>query len=236
MLNTNWKSTALMAGISVVSALLLLSALVSTIKVALVTGVGIASWLVLLLLTIAFSRLSVRVISNDGALVSRESIADSFVLLAVMLYAVPPSNSAGPAVVLAALVSFVSSYGLAARREVLLKAGMAVVSTFVAASFYGALVELFAAESELPAQGALPLNVFLVPLLVLAALQYAMSTIVTSWFLSFDAGKFTLVPTQETVVWTLTTKLSGAASAVLFYAAVLNRSLTYGVLGLLISA
>ena len=236
MLNTNWKSTALMTGISVVSALVLLLALISTIEVALFTNVGIGSWLVLLLLTIAFSRLSVRVISNDGVLLSRESIADSFVLLAVMLYAVPPSNSAGPAVVLAALVSFVSSYGLAARREVLLKAGMAVVSTFVAASFYGALVNLFAAESELPAQGALPLNVFLVPLLVLAALQYAMSTIATAWFLSFDAGKFTLVPTQETIVWTLTTKLSGAASAVLFYAAVLNRSLTYGVLGLLISA
>ena len=236
MLNTNWKSTALMTGISVVSVLLLLSALVSTIQVTLLTGVGIASWLVLLLLTIGFSRLSVRVISNDGVLLSRESIADSFVLLAVMLYAVPPTNSAGPAVLLAALVSFFSSYGLAARREVLLKTGMAVVSTFVAASFYGALVHLFAAESDLPAQGALPLNVFLVPLLVLAALQYLMSTIATAWFLSFDAGKFTLVPTQETIVWTLTTKLSGAASAVLFYAAVLNRSLTYGVLGLLISA
>ncbi len=63
-----------------------------------------------------------------------------------------------------------------------------------------------------------------------------MSTIATAWFLSFDAGKFTLVPTQETIVWTLTTKLAGAASAVLFYAAVLNKSLAYGVLGLLISA
>ena len=105
--------------------------------------------------------------SNDGVLLSRESIADSFVLLAVMLYAVPPSNSAGPAVLLAALVGFFSTYRLAARREVLLKTGMAVVSTFVAASFYGALVRLFAGEPDLPAQGALPLNVFLVPLLVL---------------------------------------------------------------------
>lgn len=236
MLTTNRKSTALVAGISVVSALLLLSSLISTIDLALFTSVGITSWLVLLLLTIAFSRLSVRVTSNDGALRSRESIADSFVLLAVMLYAIPPSNSAGPAVVLAALVGFFSNYRLAARREVMLKTGMAVVSTFVAASFYGPLVELFAREGELPAQGALPLNVFLVPLLVLAALQYAMSTIATAWFLSFDAGKFTLVPTQETIVWTLTTKLAGAASAVLFYAAVLNANLTYGVLGLLISA
>jgi diguanylate cyclase (GGDEF)-like protein/putative nucleotidyltransferase with HDIG domain len=232
MLKTNRKSTALLAGISALSALLLFAALIETI----LTSVGILSWLVLLLLTIGFSRLSVRVKSNDGVLRSREPIADSFVLLAVMLYAVPPSNTAGPAVLLAALVGFVSTYGFGTRREVLLKTGMAVVSTFVAASFYGVLVELFAAEGELPAQGALPLNVFLVPLLVLAALQYAMSTIATAWFLSFDAGKFTLVPTQETIVWTLTTKLAGAASAVLFYAAVLNASLTYGVLGLLISA
>ena len=234
MLKTNWKSTALVAGISVVSAVLLLSAVVNTIYLAVFTNDGISSWLLLLLLTVASSRLTVRVSSADGVLSSRESIADSFVLLAVMLYAVPPGNSAGPAVLLAALVGFVSTYGIATTRDALLKTGMAVVSTFVAASFYGGLVDLFAGESELGA--ALPLNVFLVPLLVLAALQYALSTIATAWFLSFDKGKFTLIPTPETVVWTLTTKLAGVASAVLFYAAVLNKSLAYGVLGLLISA
>lgn len=236
MLKTNWKSTALTTGISVVSVVLLLSAVFTTIDVALFTNVGISSWLMLLLLTVASSRLTVRVISADGVLCSRESIADSFVLLAVMLYAVPPLNSPGPAVLLAALVGFVSTYGIATTRDVLLKTGMAVVSTFVAASFYGALVDLFAGQNDLGGKGALPLNVFLVPLLVLAALQYALSTIATAWFLSFDKGKFTLVPTPETVVWTLTTKLAGVASAVLFYAAVLNKSLAYGVLGLLISA
>ena len=225
-----------MTAISVVGALLLLSAFISTIDLALFTNVEFRSWLLLLLLTIAFIPLTVRVQSNDGVLRSRESIADSFVLLAVMLYAVPPSNSAGPAVLLAALVGFFSTYRLATLREVLLKTGMAVVSTFVAASFYGALVDLFAGETNVGTQGALPLNVFLVPLLVLAALQYAMSTVATAWFLSFDAGKFMLVPSQETIVWTLTTKLAGATSAVLFYAAVLNANLTYGVLGLLISS
>lgn len=236
MLKTNWKSNALMAGIAVVSGFLLLSALIGTIDLALFTNVGIGSWLLLLLITIAFSPLSVRVTSTDGVLRSRESIADSFVLLAVMLYSVPPSNSPGPAVLLAALVGFFSTYRLATTREVMLKTGMAVVSTFVAASFYGVLVELFAGTGGLATEGALPLNVFLVPLLVLAALQYAMSTIATAWFLSFDAGKFTLVPSQETIVWTLTIKLAGAASAVLFYAAVLNKTLAYAVLGLLISA
>src|SRR5215211_5872536 len=235
MLQTNWKSTALMAGILGVSAILILSAVVATVDLALFTNVGIGSWLLLILITIASSPLTVRVTSNDGILRSRESIADSFVLLAVMLYAVPPSNATGPAVLLAALVAVVSTYRLATNREVLLKTGMAVVSTFVAASFYGALINLFAGQNEVPAQGAIPLNVFLIPLLFLAALQYALSTIATAWCLSFEAGKLTLVPTSETVVWTLTTKLAGAASAVLFYTAVFNQSLAHAVLGLLIS-
>ncbi len=224
-----------MAAISVVSAILLLSAVVTTVDLALFTDDGIGSWLLLTLIAIATSPLTVRVTSTDGILRSRESIADSFVLLSVMLYAVPPSNTTGPAVLLAAIVAFVSTFRIATNREVLVKTGMAVVSTFVAASFYGGLIELFASPGELPGQRALPLNVFLIPLLVLAALQYALSTITTAWFISFEAGRFTLVPTPDTVVWTLTTKLAGAASAVLFYAAVLNKSVAYGVLGLLIS-
>src|SRR5215207_8838451 len=236
MLQTNWKSTALMAGISAVSAILLLSAVIATVDLALFTNAGIGSWILLLVITIASSPLTVRVASHDGILRSRESIADSFVLLAVMLYAVSPSNTTGPAVLLAALVAFVSTYRIATNREVVLKTGMAVVSTFIAASLYGALIALFTGPNELPAENALPLNVLLFPLLVVAALQYALSTIATAWFLSFEAGKFTLLPTPETVVWTLTTKLAGAASALLFYAAVLNATLAYAVLGLLISA
>jgi diguanylate cyclase (GGDEF)-like protein/putative nucleotidyltransferase with HDIG domain len=236
MLKTNWKSTALMAGISAVSAVLVLAAVVTTVDLALFSNVGIGSWLLLLGITIATSPLTVRVTSTDGILRSRESIADSFVLLAVMLYAVAPSKTAGPAVLLAAVVAFISTYRIATNREVLLKTGMAVVSTFVAASFYGILVEVLAEPGDLTAQGALPLNAFLFPVLVLAALQYVLSTVATAWFISFEAGKFTLVPTTETIVWTLTTKLAGAASAVLFYAAVSNKNLAYAVLGLLNSA
>jgi hypothetical protein len=134
MLQTNWKSTALMGGISAVSAILLLSAVVATVDLALFTKVGIGSWLLLLLITIASSPLTVRVASDDGILRSRESIADSFVLLAVMLYAVPPSNTTGPAVLLAALVAFVSTNSRSTNREIELKTGMAVVSTINPAS------------------------------------------------------------------------------------------------------
>lgn len=237
MLKTNWKSAALLAGISVPGLALLVSAFVSTADLAFSTTQEIGSWVILLLLTVAASRLTVLVTSADGTQRTRESIADSFVFVAVMLYAAPPASSAGPAVLLAALVGFVSTYGIATNRQVILKMGMAVISTTVAASFYGVLVGLFSGSGEIVAGDGLQLDNFLIPVLVLAALQYALSTVVSSWFLSFEAGgRLVVIPSQETIVWTLTTKLAGAASAVLFYAAIMGKGLSYAAVGLLLSA
>ena len=236
MPETNWKSTALLAGISVPSAVLLLSAALNTVNLAFFSVHRIQSWLILLLLTVAASRLTVLVTSTDGTQRTRESIADAFVFVAVMIYAAPPASAPGPAVLLAALVGFVSSYGVTTNRQVVLKMGMAVISTTIAASFYGVLVDFFDGEGFV-ADGGLPLDRFLIPVLVLAALQYVLSTVVSSWFLSFEAGgDLVLIPSQETIVWTLTTKLAGAASAVLFYAAVMGKGVAYAVLGLLLSA
>ena len=237
MPETNWKSTALLAGISVPSAVLLLSAVLNTVNLAFFSQIRINSWLVLLLLSVAASRLTVLVTSTDGTQRTRESIADAFVFVAVMIYAAPPANAPGPAVLLAALVVFLSSCGVTTNRQVVLKMGMAVISTTIAASFYGMLVDFFDGDSVLVADGSLPLDTFLIPVLVLAGLQYLLSTVVTSWFLSFEAGgDLVLIPSQETIVWTLTTKLAGAASAVLFYAAIMRKGVAYAVLGLLISA
>ena len=237
MPETNWKSTALLAGISALSAVLLLSAAINVINLAFFSQHGISSWLVLVLLTIGASRLTVLITSTDGTRRTRESIADAFVFVAVMIYAAPPANSAGPAVLLAALVGFVSTYGVTTNRQVVLKMGMAVISTTIAASFYGVLVDFFDGEGAIVADGSVPLDTFLIPVLVLATLQYALSTVVASWFLSFEAGGDLLViPSQETIVWTLTTKLAGAASAVLFYAAIMGKGISYAALGLLLSA
>ena len=236
MPETNWKSTALLAGISVPSAVLLLSATLNTINLAFFSVHRINSWLILLLLTVAVSRLTVLVISSDGTQRTRESIADAFVFVAVMIYAAPPASAAGPAVLLAALVGFASSYGMTSKRQVVLKVGMAVISTTIAASFYGVLVDFFDGDGSSVADGSLPLDTFLIPVLVLATLQYVMNTVVTSWALSFEAGDLVLIPSQETIVWTLTTKLAGAASAVLFYAAIMRKGVAYAVLGLLLSA
>ena len=235
MLKTNWKSTAVLACISIATAVLLVSAAVGTLDMPWFGNAGIISWLVLLLLTLAASRFTVSVTSTDGVRRSRKSIADTFVFLAVMIYATSPANTVGPAVLLAAIVGFVSTYRLTNRREIILTTGMAVISTFVAASCYGLLVDIFVGNLDLTADPSLPVNVLLVPLFALAALQYALNTITTACFLSFDAGKLKLIPSADTIVWTLTTQLAGAASAVLFYSAVRHRGVSYGLLGLLIT-
>ncbi|HKR14327.1 MAG TPA: diguanylate cyclase [Pyrinomonadaceae bacterium] len=223
-----------MAGILVPGLALFLSAFISTAGLAFSNTQGIGAWVILLLLTVAASRLTVLVTSADGAQRTRESIADSFVFVAVMLYATPPASVAGPAVLLAALVGFVSTYGIATKRQVIVKVGMAVISTSIAASLYGVLVGFF---SESSGPGGVQLDNFLIPVLVLAALQYALSTVVSSWFLSFEAGgRLVLIPSQETIVWTLTTKLASAASAVLFFAAIVGKGFSYAALGLLLSA
>jgi diguanylate cyclase (GGDEF)-like protein/putative nucleotidyltransferase with HDIG domain len=232
---TNWKSTALLAGISILGVLLIVLAVVGTFSLPFFGSAGFLTWLVLLILTVAASRLTVSVNSTDGVRHYRKSIADAFVFLAVILYAVPPAPAVGPPILLAAFVGFVSTYGLSKRREIIVTTGMAIISTFVAASSYGVLVNFFAGQTELASQ-SLPLNVVLVPLFVLAVLQYVLNTIGTTWFLSIDAGRFKLAPSPDSVVWTLTTQLAGAASAALFYLAILHKDFSYSLLGLLISA
>src|SRR5437867_7586090 len=115
MLKTNWKSSALLVGISAISAGLLLLAVPDTIGLPFFGSASIVSWLVLLVLTVAASRFTVSVTSTDGVRCYRKSIADAFVFLAVVLYTVPPANAVGPAVLLASLVGFASTYRLATR-------------------------------------------------------------------------------------------------------------------------
>ena len=106
-------------------------------QVAFLTSAGLLSWLVLLALTLAASRFTVSITNSVGVNQSRKSVADAFVFLAVILYAVPPAETAGPATLLAAIVGFVSTYGLASRRESIATTAIAVISTFVSASCYG---------------------------------------------------------------------------------------------------
>jgi diguanylate cyclase (GGDEF)-like protein/putative nucleotidyltransferase with HDIG domain len=231
----NRKSTVLLIGISAFGALLLCLALASTAMLPFLTSAGLLSWLVLLVLTLAASRFTVSITTTVGGIQSRKSVGDALVFLAVILYTVPPAETAGPATLLAAIVGFVSTYELSSRKESVITTAIAVISTFIAASCYGILVTLFANDPSISAGRGLPLSVFLVPLCVLAILQYFLSTLATVYFLSIVGGKSRLIPSQESIVWTLTTQVAGAASAVLFYAAIKGAGFPLILLGLLIT-
>src|SRR5688500_8079936 len=135
MSKDNWKSAALLTGVTAVSAVMLLAAVFFTLQLPLVSS--LLPLLILLLLTLAASGLTVSVTTSDGIGCSRKSIADAFVFLAVMLYAVPPAATVGPAVLLAAIVGLMSTYRLTNRRAIIFTTATAIASTFVAASLYG---------------------------------------------------------------------------------------------------
>jgi len=229
-----WKSEAFLIAVSAIGTLLICSGLVSTLGLPLLTSAGFLSWLVLLVLTLVASRFTVSITSTVGVSQSRKSVADAFVFLAIILYAVPPANTAGPATLLAAIVGLVSTYGLTSKKESFVTTAIAVISTFISAFCYGFLVPTFAHESFLSAGQTLPVNAILVPLCILAVLQYSLSTLATVYFPNVVDGKPLVLPSQESIVWSLTTQVAGAASAALFYSALTGGGLPFIFLGLLI--
>ena len=227
----DWRSNLLLIGISALGLVLFCSALLATARLPFLTSAGLLAWVVLLILTLAASRFTVSITTSIGVSRSRKSVADAFVFLAIILYAIPPAETAGPATLLAAIVGFVSTYGLSSYRESIATTAIAIISTFFSASCYGILAALFANGEPGP---GLPINVFLVPLCVLAVLQYFLSTLATVHILNLVDGRPRVVPSQESLVWTLTTQVAGAAAAVLFYAAIEGAGLPSMILGVLI--
>ena len=235
MKERNWKSHALLVSIAAASLVVLALSVISITDLSLLGWQGLAPLLVLILLTIGASPFSVTVTSDDGPSQSRKSVADLLVFLAVMLYAIPPANSVGPAVILAGLVGVVSSYQYAERRSLIFTTGIAMISTFIAAHSYSFLVLLFSASGSNPAENGIPLSVLLVPVCTLAVLQYLLCTVVTSAFLSIESGKSRVFLSKESLVWTSITEVAGASSAVLFYSAIYAGGWPFIFIGLLIS-
>jgi diguanylate cyclase (GGDEF)-like protein/putative nucleotidyltransferase with HDIG domain len=231
----NWKSSVLLTSISAIGLLLVSFGLIATVKLPFLGREGLLFWLVLVVLTLAASRFTVSISSTVGSDQSRKSVADAFIFLAVILYAVHPADTVGPATLLAAVVGFVSTYGLSSRQESIATTAIAVISTFVAASCYGFLVTIFSGHLPQGTGRGIPLNVILAPLCVLAVLQYFLSTLATVFFLSIVEGKPRVLPSQESLIWTLTTQVAGAASAVLFYSAIHGAGFASVLLGLLIT-
>ena len=233
MQKRSWLSGAVFIGTLVAGAVMLIAALVSTSAI-FFGGEGFLSWFALLLLIFVASRFTVSVTSNDGQSETKKSLADTFVFLAVMIFAIPPAGTPGPAIILAGIVGFLSTFSSGNRRQALLTTAIAIISTSFSAACYVLLVGIFAIQSDFAGQ-RLPLNIFLIPLCALALLQYILSTLATAAFISLDTGQKAALPSQESIVWTITAQLAAASSAVLFYSAISGGGFPFALLGLLIS-
>ena len=129
----NWKSLVLLGGLATLSLALLGFALVEIAKLPLKGWTGLAPWGVMLLLTLVATRFRVSMTNADGVSQSQKSVADAFIFLAVMMYAVAPAYTAAPAVIMAAIVGLISSCRSAGRRITIFSTSAAIISTFAAA-------------------------------------------------------------------------------------------------------
>lgn len=231
MLQGNWKSVALSGGVAAVSALLLV---ISIFALPALGWGGLIPWGVLFCLTLAASRFTVSVTNADGVTQSRKSVADTFIFLTVMMYAVSPTDTVAPAVLLAAVVGFISSFQSTDRRITVFTTGAAIISTYVAATLYRWLVVLLAGMANNDLTQSLPLGTLLLPLCVLALVQYFLSTIATALFAAFEAGDTRLTFSRDSLAWTSFTQVASAASAALFYFAQRDGNLPFLFVGLLI--
>jgi diguanylate cyclase (GGDEF)-like protein/putative nucleotidyltransferase with HDIG domain len=230
----NWKSLVLLGGLATLALALLVFALVEIANLPLKGWTGLVPWGVMLVLTLVATRFRVSVTNADGVSQSQKSVADAFIFLAAMTYAVAPAHTAAPAVILAAIVGLISSCRSTDRRITIFSTSAAIISTFAAASLYGLIVDRFVAVPK--GDQGLPLNELLMPLCALALVQYFLSTIATAAFIAIESGKLRLTLSRESLVWTSVTQVGGAASAALFYSWLQNGGIPYIFFGVLIIA
>jgi diguanylate cyclase (GGDEF)-like protein/putative nucleotidyltransferase with HDIG domain len=226
----NWKSLAFLGAIALLAGIIFIHALSSLADLPLNGWRGLMSVVALLALTLAASRFTVSVMNADGVRQSTKSVADMFIFLAAMMYAAGSTATVAPAILLSAVVGLTSSWREADRRLTVFTTAASVVSTFVAASLYGLLINIIAGES--PAQ-TLTLSELLLPVCALALAQYFLSTVGGAAFIAFDSGK-PLTLSRESLVWTSITQIAGAASAGLFYASLETKSFVHLFVGALI--
>src|SRR5712671_4386530 len=111
MQKTNWKTLLLVGGVAAIGTAILLLGIASTVRLPILGWHGLGSFVVLLVLTLLSGRFTVPVTNVDGTSQTHKSVADAFIFLAVMMYATTPTNSVGPALILAAVVG-ISSFSL----------------------------------------------------------------------------------------------------------------------------
>src|SRR5216683_781770 len=230
----NWKSLILVGGVSAIGFALLLVAATSALRLPLMGWSGLASFAVLLILTVACSRFTVPVTNVDGVSESNKSVADAFIFLAVMMYTLAPSNNLGPAIILAAIVGFVSSFSFAKRMSTVFAVGSLIISTFVASLVYRTLLLSLAGGALNGNSSEVVLDLLLFPLCVFGIVQYALSTFGTIAFNAFHSGKGRITVSHESLVWTFITQVANVTSAALFYSAIHGGGLPFLFVGILI--
>ncbi len=222
----NWNSLALLGGVAAMGAAALVSSLNS---LRLLDWTGLAWCAALLILTVVAGRFTINVNSADGASQNKKSFADAFIFLAAMMYGV------GLATMLAAIDGFGSARRTKDRRMTLFATGTAILSTYVAVLLYVVLTRLLMQYGEVRGtEEAAPLSLLLLPLCVLALVQYFLSTAATAVYIAFEAGKSHLRLSRESLVWTSMTQVAGASAAALFYTSWQGGGVPFLFLGVLL--
>jgi diguanylate cyclase (GGDEF)-like protein/putative nucleotidyltransferase with HDIG domain len=229
----NWKSLFLLVPVTTVGAFILIGGIFSTVRLPVFTWSGLAPFVVLIGITLISSRFTVPFTNVDGSSQSHKSVADAFIFLAVMMYTMPPTNTLGPAIVLAAIVGFISSLSDKGRWNTIFAVGMSVISTFVASLVYRAMLLVIAGSPVAASERGSVLDILLFPLCVFGLVQYALSTFGTLTFNSLSSGKRVTV-SQESLIWTLITQVANVTSAALFYSAIRGNGVPFLFVGALI--
>jgi diguanylate cyclase (GGDEF)-like protein/putative nucleotidyltransferase with HDIG domain len=230
----NWKSLILVGGVSAIGFALLIVAITSALRLPLMGWSGLGSFAVLLILTVACSRFTVPVTNVDGVSESNKSVADAFIFLAVMMYTLAPANNLGPAIILAAIVGFVSSFSFAKRMSTVFAIGSLIISTFVASLVYRTLLLSLAGGALNGNSSEVVLDLLLFPLCVFGIVQYALSTFGTIAFHAFHSGKGRITVSPESLIWTFITQVANVTSAALLYSAIHGGGLPFLFVGVLI--
>ncbi|HLL75763.1 MAG TPA: HD domain-containing phosphohydrolase, partial [Pyrinomonadaceae bacterium] len=219
----NWKSLALWCFVVAAAASLLVASLPGLLGL---TGYGVLWCLVLLALTAASSRFSVQ---HNGADDGRaaNSIASAFVFLAGMMF------GAAPAAVLAGVDALFSSRRIKDHMRRAYLVASAVASTSVAVHIYHALLSQQGGPNVAGLGGFAPLSYVLIPLCVLALVQYSLSTLAAAGYVTLAAGS-KLSFSREGLIWTSLAQVAGGVSASLLYSGLGQSDPSYSLIGLLI--
>jgi len=226
----NWKSLLLFTPTVLTGAVVLVSGILTISRLPLLGWTGLVPVVTLIVITLISSRLIVPVTSVDGSSQSNKSVADSFIFLALIMYVTAPANNFGPAVLLAAVASLISSLSVAGRWPGVFAIANSVVSTFIASLVYRQMLSASAG------MGGPVLDTMLFPLCVCGVVHYTLDTFGNIAFISLYLGNGRVVVSQESLVWTFITQVANVTSAALFYFAIQGGGVTFIFVGALIVA